>query len=308
MIVTVTMNPSVDISYPLETFSLDQVNRCSQVKKTAGGKGLNVTRVIHQMNENVLATGLLGGTVGEFIKKQLTEAAIRHSFSSIDDETRNCIAVLHDKGQQTEILESGPTISEEELEQFKHLFLEKINSANVITISGSLPKGVSKAFYAELLKEIAELDKKVVLDTSGESLKNVLQAPYKPYAIKPNLEELHELTGTIIQNEKELPDILNHSLFSGIPLIMVSLGKNGAFIKFENEFYQASIPTIEVVNPVGSGDATVAGMAIGLAQNMEIQEIIKMSMTLGMLNAMEKQTGHVNTQYFDELYKQIAVE
>lgn len=117
MILTITMNPSVDISYSFESFSEDTVNRVDKVRKTAGGKGLNVTRVLNQLGAEVSASGLLGGFLGEQIRSELDESGINQSFTQISGETRNCIAILHE-GRQTEILEKGPTITEEEATLF----------------------------------------------------------------------------------------------------------------------------------------------------------------------------------------------
>src|SRR5699024_8156724 len=99
-ILAITMNPSVDISYPLETLQLNAVNRATDVSKTAGGKGLNVARVLHQLGSPVTASGVLGGTLGNFIEKQLDKVGINHDFMRIDQESRNCIAILHDDMQQ----------------------------------------------------------------------------------------------------------------------------------------------------------------------------------------------------------------
>ena len=195
MILTVTMNPSVDISYPVESLLIDQVNRCQEVKKTAGGKGLNVTRVIHLMNEPVIATGVLGGVLGTYIEEQQTSHNISHHFSKISGETRNCIAILHDNGKQTEILEGGPIVSETELQAFESVFKEEGHQANVVTISGSLSKGAPTNYYVKLLEQLSDSQTKVVLDTSGASLEAVLESKSKPFAIKPNLEELADLTG-----------------------------------------------------------------------------------------------------------------
>ena len=116
MILTVTMNPSIDISYPLDVLQLDTVNRVAEVSKTAGGKGLNVTRVLSEIKDPVAATGLLGGRTGQFILDHLGEG-IEKRFFEIAGDTRNCIAILHE-GKQTEILEKGPTISEKEGQEF----------------------------------------------------------------------------------------------------------------------------------------------------------------------------------------------
>ena len=142
MILTVTLNPSIDISYTLPYLKLDTTNRTAEVNKTAGGKGINVTRVIHDLKKNVLASGLIGGNLGKAIIENLNEVGIKSDFYPISGETRNCIAILHE-GQQTEILESGPTITAGESMNFLTHFKDIATQADVITISGSLPKGLS---------------------------------------------------------------------------------------------------------------------------------------------------------------------
>ena len=121
MILTVTMNPAVDISHSLEKFELDTVNRVSKINKTPGGKGLNVTRVLKQLGNKVVVTGLIGGVLGIDIQNKLSEKGIEHSFFEISGETRNCIAILHE-GKQTEILEGGLVITLTESEKFLQHF------------------------------------------------------------------------------------------------------------------------------------------------------------------------------------------
>ncbi len=175
MILTITLNPSVDIAYQLDTFHLDTVNRVEKVQKTAGGKGLNVTRVLKQIGEDVVATGFIGGEIGSYVKKQLTRNDIKNSFVEIGGETRNCIAVLHD-GQQTEILEQGPTIQEHEALNFiEHLEII-LNNVDVVVISGSLPKGLAGNYYVKIIELCKKCGVAVVLDCSGEALKNVLES------------------------------------------------------------------------------------------------------------------------------------
>lgn len=258
MILTITMNPSIDISYPLDDFKLDTVNRVKNVRKTAGGKGLNVTRILKQLDAEVVASGLIGGFLGEEIKKDLTSNYIAHDFLPISGETRNCIAVLH-KGQQTEILESGPVISKEEAQAFLKHFEQLAARADILSFSGSLPEGLPVDFYSQMLQICQE--KPVVLDCSGEALTEVLKGEVKPRLIKPNTEELAELLGRRISTDiEELKAALTDPIFTGIEWIVVSMGGDGAFAKHHKKFYLVTIPKIAVVNPVGSGDATVAGL------------------------------------------------
>lgn len=308
MILTVTLNPSIDISYPLEALALDRVNRVEAVQKTAGGKGLNVTRVLAETGQAVVATGFIGGKLGDFVIHQLQEQGISNQFFKIKGETRNCIAVLHE-GMQTEILEAGPYIDMDEAEGFLNHMSIIAKQFDVLTFSGSLPKGLAAHYYQDLITMARAYGSKVVLDCSGAPLKAVLAGKDKPTVIKPNLEELEDLIGQpVTLDEERLISLLSQPLFEGIEWIIVSLGAQGAFAKHHNRFYRVTIPKIEVVNPVGSGDATVAGIAWALAEGDDDETLLKKANVLGMLNAQETRTGHVNMAHFDELFDRIQVE
>ncbi|MEJ7163360.1 tagatose-6-phosphate kinase [Staphylococcus capitis] len=307
MILTLTLNPSVDISYPLDELHIDTVNRVQNVSKTAGGKGLNVTRVLSQLNEQVVATGFLGGKIGDFIAEKLNHNQVKHSFFKIKGETRNCIAILHN-GNQTEILEQGPTITVDESTGFLKHLKDLIPKAKSVVISGSLPKGVDSNYYSKIIDICNENDKPVVLDCAGETLKEALQNNHKPTVIKPNIEELSQLISTELnESTDELKKALNHQLFKGIEWIIVSLGANGAFAKHNNQFYKVNIPSIKVLNPVGSGDSTVAGIASAIVHHESDENLLKKSNTLGMLNAQEAQTGYVNMSNYSQLFDQIEI-
>lgn len=308
MILTITMNPSVDIAYQLETFQLDTVNRVRETHKTPGGKGLNVTRVLAQLDDSVVASGLLGGKIGEFIQVELDKVAIQHDFYPIAGNTRNCIAILHE-GQQTEILEQGPTISEAEGEGFLKHFETLVQEVSIVSISGSLPKGLATDFYLRMIAICQKYQKPVVLDCSGEALLAVLKGDYKPTVIKPNTEELSQLLQKeVTEDVATLKEALSRDIFSHVDWIIVSLGAKGAFAKHGDTYYRVTIPKINVVNPVGSGDSTVAGITSALFHGESDTELLKKANCLGMLNAQEKQTGHVNLANYEHLFNQIKVE
>jgi len=308
MILTVTMNPSIDMSYPLDKLNINTTNRVRSVSKTAGGKGLNVTRILHRFNLPVTATGLLGGDHGNFIKHRLDSENISHSFSSINGETRNSIALLHDS-KQTEILEPGPEITHKEMETFLENLDSLLSDTQIITILGSLPKGLSKKFYTQLIQKAENENIRTLLDTSGETLRKSLEGDSKPFLIKPNEEELVELVKENIDlsDTNKIKNILNKDLFNGIEWIVLTLGKNGALVKHHNSFYKVNIPAIDVVNPVGSGDATIAGLAKGFFENNDVETIIKTGMTTGMLNTLESTTGHIDTSKFNDLMDVVEV-
>ena len=164
MILTVTMNPSIDTRYSVDHLVIDDVNRVTPAK-TAGGKGLNVSRVLVQLGDDVVATGLLGGHSGAYLGELMDADGITHRFTPIAGESRTCIALLHD-GNQTEFLESGPTVSAEELEAFVGNYADLVSKASCVTLSGSLPKGVPADTYARLVAIAAAAGVPVLLDTS----------------------------------------------------------------------------------------------------------------------------------------------
>ena len=194
MILTVTMNPSIDTRYQLDKLVIDDVNRVTP-EKTAGGKGLNVARVLGQLGDDVVATGLLGGHMGAYMAELMDADGVKNDFVPIAGETRICLNILHE-GNQTELLESGPQIVPAELEAFTAKFAELAAKADVVTLSGSLPRGVDAGYYAELVKIAEEAGAKVLLDTSGASLEAALESDAKPELVKPNLTEINGLLGT----------------------------------------------------------------------------------------------------------------
>jgi len=310
MILTVTMNPSIDMAYPVQHLEIDTVNRVTNVRKTAGGKGLNVSRVIALMGRPITATGVLGGYFGQYIEHQLGLTHIDHSFTHIDQETRNSIAILHDDGDQTELLEAGPVLTADDTTAFLTHFENLLDSAAIVTISGSLPGGLPSDFYAQMIAIADQHHVKVLLDASGDALKAGIAADIKPLLIKPNETELAALLHTPV-DKHDYPALKQHlssPVFAGVDWIVVSLGAAGAFVKHLDEFYKVTIPKIHVVNPVGSGDSTTAGLAMALEAGADDETVMKTAMTTGMLNTMEAETGFVNPDLFDEYFAKVTVE
>lgn len=305
MIITITPNPSIDVSYYMEEFQLDAVNRCYDYNKTAGGKGLNVSKVLKIIGEDLLATGFAGGKSGEFIEEGLKERNIKSRFIKIAGETRTSLAIQHED-TSTEIREAGPTISTEEEQEFLDLLKDLAEKADTFCISGSLPLGLDYSFIEKVLN--ITKDKKLIVDTSGENLRKIVfESAIKPYAIKPNLDEIMELTG-LEKEELKIEEILKGDLFKDIPLVMVSLGKEGAVAKYKDSLYRMTVPVIKAVNSVGSGDSTIAGLAYGISHQLEIKETFKLAMSLGVLNALEKEIGYININHLEDMKEKIKVE
>lgn len=308
MILTVTMNPSIDTAYQLDHLIIDDVNRVVP-KKTAGGKGLNVSRVLVQLGDDVLATGLLGGHAGAYLGSLMDADNIPHRFTPIAGESRTCVAILHD-GNQTELLESGPEVSAEELEAFLANYAELVEQADCVTISGSLPKGVAADAYAGMVATAAAAGKPVLLDTSGAALDAALNAEVKPTLIKPNLTEINGLLSTSFTPD-DLPALKAaleaDTRFASIPWVVVTMGGAGAVAFHEGRGYRVIMPNIPAVNATGSGDSTIAGFAHAIARGADDDTVLRCGNTCGKLNAMDPQTGHLVIERWDEVYNAIQV-
>ena len=310
MILTVTMNPSIDTAYQLDHLVIDDVNRVTP-KKTAGGKGLNVSRVLVQTGNDVLATGLLGGHMGEFLADLMDADGIKHDFTPIKGESRICIAVLAD-GDQTEFLESGPEVSAEELAAFTTHFAELVArpDCDCVTISGSLPRGVDASYYARMVAQVRAAGKPVLLDTSGAALDAALEAEVKPTLIKPNLTEINGLLGTSFTPD-DLPALRERlegdARFAGIDWVVVTMGGAGAVAFHQGKAYRVVTPPIPAVNATGSGDSTVAGFAAAIAAGADDDTVLRTGNTCGKLNAMDPQTGHLVMDRWEEVYSEIEI-
>ena len=304
MITTVTLNPAIDTRYFIEDFKEGRLFRAEKTIKSPGGKGLNVTKVLKQLDADVVATGIIGGKNGEWIQENLKKMDIKEEFYVSSAETRVCIAVLA-KHSETEILESGEELTDCDLRAFEKKLMELVEKSDVITMSGSLPKGMDAGYYQKLVELVNRKGKKVILDTSGKSLLEGVKG--KPYLIKPNFDELEYVLGESIDGRDKIKKAVEKLKNLGAQNVLVSLGGEGA-IYFGEEILKITIPKIKIHNTVGSGDSSVAGFAKGLDDGLELNEILKLSMACGMSNAQSMETGRVIPEDVKEFMENITVE
>ncbi len=305
MITTITLNPSVDIRFTVTNFYAGGIFRAQDSQQTAGGKGLNVTRVLHQLGTPVLALGFIGGSNGEFIKAQLDRAGIASNFVTIRENTRVCIAVLAGQSQ-TEVLGRGPRITAGELTRFMESYEQALDRSRLVCISGSIPQGVPAEIYREMILYARNRKARVFLDTSGEPLRIALTA--RPYLVKPNQEELELLLGRELKSEKDIIQGMYELSNQGIELVVVSLGSQGALALNGSKLYKIGIPQVRAVNPVGSGDAMIAGLAHAFYNNLPFPEMLALGTACGISNAMQEQTGCIDPCRISDLAGKVKIE
>lgn len=302
MILSITLNPAIDKVYAVDDFEKGGVFRPNAMTHTAGGKGLNVARVASIMGEEVTCSGLIGGLNGQFIHNEVIRQGMQSEFLSVEGDTRICINIMDQKaGISTEILEPGPLVTEDECICFLDKFTELAAKADVITASGSLPKGVPDDYYRRLIKIAKDLNKKILLDTSGSSLSE--GAAEGPYMIKPNEDELESITGykcRTMDNYKAAILKLNDM---GIQMPVITMGREGCIVMIDGSVLNFHVPPVAVINTVGSGDSFLSGCAIGLSRKMSDIDVIKMGVACGTANTQFFKTGMVSQElvykYFD---------
>lgn len=305
MILVINLNASIDKKYEIENIEKGKVMRARNVENTPGGKGLHVANVATILKEDCIATGLLGGKSGEFIEDKLKDYGIKQDFVKISGETRSCLAIISDDLVQTEILEPGPEVSEAELHSFLDKYIDLIKDSNVIVASGSIPRNVSTNFYRNLIEMANAQGKIFLLDTSGDALKEGIKG--RPYFIKPNKDEIEALTGRKISSIQETIEEIKKFQDQGIELVVISLGAEGSIAGYKRKFYKVSAPNVKTVNPIGSGDSYVAGIAVGIERGYSIEDTLKLASACGTANAMEKETGFVKKSVVEELMKKVQV-
>ena len=284
MIVTVTLNAAIDKTYTVESFGLDRVHRPSAERSVAGGKGINVARVLKELGQEALATGFVGGTNGDQILRGLDAEGLLHDFVRTAGESRLCIAVVDPaKGTQTEVNENGPEVSESEVEALRRKLQELTPKAEYLVLSGSTPPGVPSDLYADVIAFAKERGVKAVLDTSGNPLSRGVTAG--PFMAKPNIRELSALKGRELLTLEEILGAARSLLGSGIEIVVVSMGRSGAIAADGRESWQATPPEIEFVSAVGSGDALVAGFLDSLIRGRGLSEALRWGTAAGAANA-----------------------
>lgn len=270
MIYTVTLNPSIDYIMRLDDFEFGETNRAKVIELYAGGKGIMVSKLLHNLEVETQNIGFLGGFTGDYIEKLLDEMEILHDFTKINGNNRINVKLKMDS--ETEVNAPGPDISQEELEDF----YEKLSGIDggIVSFSGSVAANMDKDIYIEMIKKLSP-NTRFTLDTTGDVLLKSLD--YNPLLLKPNQAELEEIYGDKFNSKEEIISYIKSTMISKAEYVICSLGSDGAiFVSANNSFY---IPIVkgEVINSVGAGDSMVAGFIYAYMNEMSEEDMFKMA-------------------------------
>ncbi|MBB6674947.1 1-phosphofructokinase family hexose kinase [Cohnella nanjingensis] len=307
-IVTVTLNAAIDKTYYLPEWRHGTVMRSERVLAAAGGKGINVARVLrHLGHASVTATGFAAGYNGRFIAEKVGEAGIVPDFVEAEGESRLCLNFIDGRdGASTEVLEPGPDIRSLDLEAMREKIRGAASGAALVIFSGSLPRGCPADFYAELIGIARDAGAEVFLDTSGAALAEGMKA--RPAFIKPNEDEIRPWMAGAAGGEDGFRQAAAALADQGIPNVAVTLGAEGAVAGAGGQLYRVRIPRLEAVNAVGSGDAFVAGFAYGYVRGWPVERSLRHAAAAGCANALSDAAGEVRPTDHERLLREIQVD
>ena len=306
MILTVTLNTSIDKLYLMDGIRPETVMRVKEVHNTAGGKGLNVSRAAAKLGEKVTAAGFVGGFNGRYLESLIDSPLIRCAFTHTEAETRSCINCwdLSD-GKSTEYLEPGAPVTAEDAARFLDDFDRELPGADVVTISGSIPKGTPESIYCDLIRRCRKAGVPVLLDTSGKLL--VSAAAEKPTLIKPNEDEIVQLLGRPVSGLEEAARALAELHEGGIPCAVLSLGAEGALLACDGGVFHGKPPKITPRNTVGCGDSMTAGFAAGFARSLSTEDTFRTALAVSAASALSLFTGDFDPAEYERLLPEISI-
>ena len=310
MIICVSANPAVDRRLRLEKLTAGDVHRASSVTPLPGGKAAHVAMAARALGESVLWVGFLGGAAGAECERGLAALEIPVAVVKTSAETRTNLELIESDGRVTEVLEPGGRVTERDVERMltlcRDVFSEHGGAAQV-AISGSLPPGAPTDFYAHLTRLAHAQGCRVLLDTSGEALREALRE--SPEVVKPNRDEAEALTGLRIKGVREAAEAAGRLFAAGARGVAVSLGADGMFWQESADAasFVAVPPRVDAESTVGCGDASVAGFAVAHRRRLTGAEAARFAAACGTANCLARAPGMIAPQDVENIAARASV-
>lgn len=285
MIYTVTFNPSLDYIVSIDNFQMGKTNRTTSELMLPGGKGLNVSTVLHNLGIENTAIGFAAGFVGEELKRLAREVGYHCYFIDVPNGVSRINVKMKDF-DGTEINGMGPVIDAATLEQLMNK-LETLQEGDTLVLAGSIPSSMPADIYRDILKMLDGRGVRFVVDATKALLLNVLT--YHPFLIKPNNHELGEIFGVELNTKDEVVPYAKKLQEMGACNVLVSMAGEGAVLVDENEnVYPLDAPKGTLVNAVGAGDSMVAGFIAGWEEKKDYAHAFKMAVASGSASAFSE--------------------
>jgi 6-phosphofructokinase 2 len=300
-IVTLTLNPAIDKSTTVKAIAPDKKLRCSVPTFEPGGGGVNVSRAIKKLGGSSTAVYLAGGYSGKFYEDLLYREGVESCVISTKGHTReNLIVVEESSNLQYRFGMPGPEVADDEWQAILEI-IENAAGVEYIVASGSLPNGVPVDFFARLAASANKIKARLILDTSGEPLRNAVDDGV--FMIKPNLGELSFLNGVEELHEADALEAAKNIINSGgCEVMVISKGAAGALLVTKEEVFSSHSPTVKKKSTVGAGDSMVAGMVLALSQGHQWMDVLHYGIATGTATTMNPGTELCKKEDVEKLY------
>ena len=306
-IATITLNPAIDRTVSVPNFKIGKVNRVVHEQANAGGKGVNVASNLADYGFAVTVTGFLGTENSHIFEQLFARKQIEDRFVRIEGSTRIGIKIIDEVYEETtDINFPGQTPSDQDVSQLFDVVAALTTECEWFVLSGSIPIGAPEDIYQKLIKVIRAGGRSVALDTSGRALKLALRAA--PTLIKPNLDELRELTGNQIKTEAMVIEAARQLLDQGIETVVVSLGEQGAIYVEVNHVVQAIPPKVTVKSTVGAGDAMVSGTVAGKIKGLSLEECARLATAFSISAISQVGSGLPSLEAIEDFKDQVEIK
>jgi len=301
-IVTLTMNPALDIATETEAIVPAEKLRCGAPRYDPGGGGINVARAVHMLGGDAIAVFPIGGPSGEMLCHLVADEGVSHAAVAVDGITRESFAVVErQSGKQYRFLLPGPHIGARDQARCLDELEAHLSGAEYLVASGSLPPGCPNDFYARVGDLARQHGARFVLDTSGPALAGAGGAPF---LIKASLRELEELSGTAVRTEGERETAARAVIARGCAeIIVVSLGAEGALLATGEEIRRFPVIPVPALSSVGAGDSMLAGIVLSLTRGWTLTEAVRFGMAAGAAALLRPGTELCRPEDTDRLYR-----
>ncbi|MDO6994365.1 1-phosphofructokinase [Brachyspira innocens] len=285
MIYTVTLNPAVDYYMDMNKLEEGELNKVNNSYTLAGGKGINVSKVLKNFGIESMALGFCGGFTGEYIRADLNKYGIKDNFILLEEDTRINVKIKTEK-KETEIMGKSPKILKQNIDALLSI-IDSIEDNDILVLSGSVPSSVKEDIYKDIIdKTKSKNNVRVIVDSRDNAFKIAVKE--KVFLTKPNKKELSEYFGKDIRSVYDIIVYAQQLVKDGSENVIVSLGKEGSIIVNKDEAYIGNAPDGELVSSVGAGDAMVAGIVYGISQNLSIIDAYKYAIASGTATAFSE--------------------
>ncbi|KLI33840.1 1-phosphofructokinase [Brachyspira hyodysenteriae] len=285
MIYTLTLNPAVDYYMDMNKFEEGELNKVNNSYTLAGGKGINVSKVLKNFGIESIALGFCGGFTGEYIKTDLNKYGIKDNFISLAQNTRINVKIKTEK-KETEIMGKSPKILPENIDELLSI-IDNIQDNDILVLSGSVPSSVKEDIYKDIIQKTKSKNNvKIILDSRENAFKIAVKE--NVFLTKPNRKELSEYFGRDIRTVYDIITYAKQLVEDGSENVIVSLGKDGSALVNKDGSYIGNAPDGKLVSSVGAGDAMVAGIVYGISKNLSILDSYKYAIASGTATAFNE--------------------